>query len=308
VDPFDTRFDGDGPAQAALAALREALQMRHHGSVESLLFYGSCLRSGDLTDGLVDLYVIVRDYRAAHRSLLAACANRLLAPNVYYLQVQAGSQTIRCKYAVFSAATLARGVSTRWFEPYLWGRLCQHVAIAWSADEPAHARASAALRQATITFLERALPALAPEGSLQQLWERGLALSYATELRAERAGRAGEIAAHGAPHAATATRAVAGNLRWPLVLHEDRYRASIPAAARRRARLAWALRRVEGKLLSVLRLQKALFTFEGGLDYIAWKLERHSGRVVAIPERVRRWPLLFVWGFMLKLRREGFFR
>ena len=35
--------------------------------------------------------------------------------------------------------------------------------------------------------------------------------------------------------------------------------------------------------LSVLRLLKALFTFEGGLDYIAWKLERHSGQRIEVP-------------------------
>ena len=65
---------------------------------------------------------------------------------------------------------------------------------------------------------------------------------------------------------------------------------------------------VQGKLLSILRLTKALFTFEGGLDYIAWKLERHSGQPIEIPPRVRRWPLVFVWGFMWKLYRRGVFR
>jgi hypothetical protein len=58
----------------------------------------------------------------------------------------------------------------------------------------------------------------------------------------------------------------------------------------------------------VLRLLKALFTFDAGFDYIAWKLERHSGRKVEIPERVRRYPLIFVWGLMWKLYREGIFR
>jgi hypothetical protein len=58
----------------------------------------------------------------------------------------------------------------------------------------------------------------------------------------------------------------------------------------------------------VLRLLKALFTFECGLDYIAWKLERHSGQRIEIPDRVRRWPLVFSWGFFWKLYRRGVFR
>ena len=65
---------------------------------------------------------------------------------------------------------------------------------------------------------------------------------------------------------------------------------------------------MQGKLLSVARLLKALVTFEGGLDYIAWKLERHSGVPVDIPDRVRRYPLIFIWGLFWKLYRRGVFR
>ena len=106
-----------------------------------------------------------------------------------------------------------------------------------------------------------------------------------------------------------ATREVSAGLRWPVELDAaSGYRLAIPESARRRARLGWRLRRIQGTVLSVARLLKALFTFEGGLDYIAWKLERHSGRPVRVPDRVRRWPLLFVWPFMWRLYREGFFR
>ena len=57
-----------------------------------------------------------------------------------------------------------------------------------------------------------------------------------------------------------------------------------------------------------MRLVKALFTFEGGLDYIAWKLERHSGEKIDIPDRVRRAPLIFLWGFFWDLYRRGIFK
>ena len=70
----------------------------------------------------------------------------------------------------------------------------------------------------------------------------------------------------------------------------------------------WPVRRVQGKMLSITRLVKALFTFEGGLDYIAWKLERHSGEKVVIPDRVRRAPLIFLWGFFWSLYRRGIFK
>ena len=81
-----------------------------------------------------------------------------------------------------------------------------------------------------------------------------------------------------------------------------------PILSRAISRAAWALRIAQGKLLSVARLLKALFTFDGGLDYIAWKLERHSGVPVEIPDKVRRYPLIFVWGLFWKLYRRGVFR
>ena len=46
-----------------------------------------------------------------------------------------------------------------------------------------------------------------------------------------------------------------------------------PLSAPRR----WRLRRMQGKFLSVARLAKAIFTFENGVDYVLWKVKRHSG-------------------------------
>lgn len=305
---FGPLYQGDERARAALAALLDALQTRHAGAVDAVLFYGSCLRSGDLHDGLVDLYVIVRDYRGAHRTLRAAAANRALAPNVYYLQTGTANGMVRCKYAVLSMADLERGVSRNWFESYIWGRFCQPVAVAHHRDETTLERVRAALRTATITFLDRALPAVAASGTVASLWTDALALSYATELRAESGKRSGTLVTMGAEYFGAATRAVATALRWPLALDGERYSATIAPAQRRAAAVAWGLRRVQGKLLSVARLLKALLTFEGGFDYIAWKLERHSGRPVVIPPRVRKYPLIFVWGLMWRLYREGILR
>jgi hypothetical protein len=302
------RFIGDTPAQAAFDALRTVLQQRHRGDVQCLLFYGSCLRSGDLFEGLVDLWVVVGDYHRAHPSALAAMANRALPPNVYYLQLPVHGRTVRCKYAVFSAAQLAELASPRCLESYVWGRLCQPVAIAWAADDAALDAARAVLRQAARTFLEAVLPCVPERGTLQQLWEHGLQLSYATELRTEGTGRAAALVAHGIAHYAALARELAPELQPGLRLEGDSYARTCDAAQRRRAFGRWRRRRVQGKLLSILRLLKARFTFEGGLDYIAWKLERHSGRRVEIPERVRRWPLVFVWGLMWRLYREGFFK
>ncbi len=299
------------PASPALGLLVDTLRERHGDTIDAVLFYGSCLRSGDLFDGLVDLYLIVDDYRHFYGAGLRAAANRLLPPNVFYIEIPVDDRVLRAKYAVLSKADLRRG-TRRWFHSYLWGRFTQPIALAWARDDDSRNAVMESLSAAVRTFLERVLPRLPAEGTVRELWQRGLALSYAAELRAEAPGRAAELTDAALDYYVSVTKAAAPTLRWPLHIEgtgvEARYRAGIPAGARLVARLAWPLRQAQGKLLSVLRLLKALFTFDGGLDYIAWKLERHSGQKVEIPERVRRWPLIFVWGLFWRLYRRGIFR
>jgi len=86
------------------------------------------------------------------------------------------------------------------------------------------------------------------------------------------------------------------------------YRMRIPARVRILSRLTWGLRSLQGKLLSALRLLKAMATFEGGVDYILWKIERHSGVTVDIEPRLRRRPLLAIWVLSWRLYRRGGFR
>jgi hypothetical protein len=87
-----------------------------------------------------------------------------------------------------------------------------------------------------------------------------------------------------------------------------RYQVHIPARVRNRNRLAWGLRNVQGKMLSILRLSKAFFTFEGALEYIQWKIERHSGVKVEWTPRLRKHPLLAVVVLAWRLYRRGGFR
>jgi hypothetical protein len=300
------------PDSPALHALVDALLGRHGGAVNAILFYGSCLRSGDLFDGLVDLYLIVDSYSGFYAHKARALANWLLPPNVFYTEIRVAERVMRAKYAVLSSADLRNGTSRRWFHSYLWGRFTQPTALAWCRDDTSRRQVEAALANARRTFLERVLPRLPATGRMRDLWQQGLQLSYGAELRAESAGRSGELTEAALDYYAAATREVAAALRYPLALEgsgaDTRYHAVVPGLSRWLSRPGWLLRTAQGKLLSVARLLKALFTFEGGLDYIAWKLERHSGQRIDIPPRVRRHPLIFVWGLFWRLYRRGVFR
>ena len=62
----------DRPASPAVRLLIDEILVRHGQAARAILFYGSCLRTGDELNGLVDLYLLVDNYRAAYRRVIEA--------------------------------------------------------------------------------------------------------------------------------------------------------------------------------------------------------------------------------------------
>jgi len=67
----------------------------------------------------------------------------------------------------------------------------------------------------------------------------------------------------------------------------------------------WASRRRRGRILSILRLMKAAFTFTAGADYLAWKISRHSGVEVRLKPWQRRHPIVAAVILLPALMRKG---
>ena len=298
------------PRHPALDAVIGDLRARYGDAVEAVLYYGSCLRQGDPTEGVIDLYVVVRDYRAAYRTLGRRLLAAFLPPTVGYLETPWEAGCIRTKYAVISLADFRRGTSKRWFHSYLWGRFAQPCVTLYTSAPEVASVLDECLARAVATLLDRTV-ALAPARTTSAgLWAAALGASYRAELRPEAAGRAEEIVAADVPHYDALTRAwAATGARGRLTPAADGgWNVAVSARGRRRCRGAWFLRRLFGKGLSAARWFKAAATFEGGLDYAVWKLERHTGRKIEIPERVRRRPWLYAWGEIIRLYRSGTLR
>ena len=299
-------------ASPAVSVLIDEIRARHGEAARGVLFYGSCLRSGDDLDGLVDLYVLVDGYRAAYESRMQAFLNALLPPNVYYLEREYHGQVVRTKYAVLSLADFQKGTSRHWFHSYLWGRFCQPTALLYACnDETAHFILNC-FAQSVQTFIRRVLPRLPHEFVARQLWGRGLALSYGSELRSEKPQKRARLFDAAPDYYEEITRMAIQTVGYPVEIDDSagtpRYRARIPRRVRAANRLAWGLRAFQGKLLSVFRLLKAATTFEGGVDYILWKIERHSGVSVEVAPRLKRRPLLAMGVLAWRLYRKGGFR
>ena len=269
------------PVDPRVTELATAVAARHGAASRAVLFYGSCLREKQLDGLMLDFYLIVSDYRAAYDKAWLARANALVPPNVFPFEANG----LAAKYAVLSEADFHRlnGPETR--NVSVWARFAQPARLVWASDAAARDKAVAAVARAAPTLLAAA-GRIEGEAPLDW-WRRAFGLTYSAELRAERKARSGSVVDSDA----------------------DRYRRfSGPAAAAIEVGSAsggWARRRIEGKLLSVARLAKASATFAGGVDYIAWKINRHAGTDIVIKPWQRKHPLLAAISLLPRLLRSG---
>ncbi|MBA3942448.1 MAG: hypothetical protein C0520_14675 [Sphingopyxis sp.] len=272
------------PVDPRVTAMAAAIAAQYAGSARAVLFYGSCLRERELDGLMLDFYLIVSDYGDAFPKRWMALANRLIPPNVF--PFQAGG--LIAKYAVLSEADFHRlnGSETR--NVSVWARFAQPSRLVWAVDDTARDRAIAAVARAAPTLLAAAGRVEGEE--MLGWWRRAFSLTYSVELRAERTSRAQSV----------------------VDAEPDRYlrfgaaaAAAIPVQAKSGG---WARRRFEGKLLSIARLAKASLTYAGGIDYLAWKINRHAGTKIEIKPWQRRWPLVAALTLVPRLIRGGAIR
>ncbi len=280
-------------------------------STQAVIFYGSCLQKGDPFDGLVDIYILVDSYRHAYGSSISAVANAILPPNVYYYETRFKGRTIRVKYAVLSVEQFKKGCSIRWFHSYFWGRFCQPSAVTFLARDSLRNIIVDSVADAVTTFLLRTVPCVCRdekrEFTWEEIWFNGLMMSYSAELRPERSERLRRILSsdsHWFEPVTESAMKIIGSRN--LICHAKRgWQVKIPPLVYTKCRAAWALRRIQGKLLSILRLAKASFTFKGGVDYIVWKIERHSGIKIEVTPFLRRHPIIAMAVLSWRILRLG---
>jgi hypothetical protein len=270
------------PVDPRVSAVATAIAAKHGEASRAVLFYGSCLREKQLDGLMLDFYLIVSDYRTAYSKRWLAVANRLIPPNVFYFE----HDGLAAKYAVLSEADFHRLAGPETSSVSVWARFAQPSRLVWVADEQARRRTIDAVARAAPTLLAAA-GRIHGEGAVDW-WRRAFALTYSAELRSERKGRASSV----------------------VDVDPERYQrfsgpaiAAIPPKLPRQA--GWSWRRLEGKALSIARLAKASFTFAGGAEYIAWKINRHAGANIALKPWQRRHPLLAGISLLPRLLRSG---
>ena len=286
------------PVDPRVSDLAAAIAARHGEASRAVLFYGSCLREAQFDGLMLDFYLIVSDYRAAYDRRWPALANKLIPPNVFYFE----HGGLRAKYAVLSEADFAHECSPEAWTVSTAARFAQPARMAWRADEQARETVISAVGEAAPTLLDWTLP-MAQNGSPNDLWKQAFALTFGAEIRAERTDRSSAIVDANPERyhrfGLSALEVIAHMHPGP-----DPTKTHLLMAPDQMARW-WRRKQLKGKIYSVARLAKASATFAGGVDYIAWKINRHAGTRIEIKPWQRRWPLLAAISLLPRLLRSG---
>jgi hypothetical protein len=284
-----------------LALVRE----RFGDSLDAVLVYGSYLRGQ--RDTVLDFYALLDNYRCLPVWQGVLC--RLLPPNVYDLAVGSGAEAVQAKCAGMRLRRFASAVKSD-FHSYFWARFAQPSLLLYCRDDRVRLRVAEALVDAATRFLRQLLPMLPKQTTTREIWIRGLALSYQAELRAERSGHSNSLVDSNLAYLQTLTQllATAGSVPLQAATAPGEWHNRSSALQRRLQAVGWWLRRWQGKPLSLLRVAKAATMFEAPLDYLLWKIERHSGIHVEANARQRRYPLIFAWSLLWRLYRRGAFK
>ena len=285
------------PVDTGVAALARTVADRHPGAL-AVVHYGATLRTGEAAGALVDFYLVVEDYAAAYGSRALAWANRLVPPNVFPITAHG----LSAKYAVLDRADLRGLTGSAARTVSVWARFSQPLRLAWVRDDAAAALVADAARRSVLTLLAAAGP-MAGGGEVLDLWRTGLRLTYGAELRAERGGRADGVVKGDPDRFRALGLAGARELGWPV--EGSATTKGWTPAERVVERGRWASRRRIGKAATLLRLAKASATYGGGIEYLASKIERHSGRPVRLSRWQRRLPLLGALWLLPSLIRSG---
>jgi hypothetical protein len=280
------------PAPDAVVELAQALADPARDA--AILYYGSTLRTGDLS-GILDFYRLTR---RPHRKGLHGLVERVLWPEVSYHEVSAGERLLRAKVATLPLATFRRAAEGRTLDTTVWARFVQPAQRVWSRDAQAAAATTEAVTAAVVTAARYAA-ALGPEaGPAEAYWLALFRKTYATEFRVESTDRATTVMASGGERYAA---------MLPLAWREGGVAFEGEGAAlrpRKRRLPGWTWPDLAGKPLNMARILKAAFTFAGAARYAAYKVERHTGIEIAVTPFRERHPFLSAPGAWFELRKR----
>jgi hypothetical protein len=304
-----------------LRGVAEGLAAATAGELQAIIFFGSRLTGAGANQwSAFDAFAIVGRYRRFYGALrraglvrrpawLLAMVSWPLPPTQLSLRsIGEGGKAVHVKAAVLSSRAFARETSRSAIDHFCLGRLFQPAQVVWAASDGVGqtvARGLVDARRETYRWIRPWLPeAFDAETYCRTL----LRVSLHYEVRPEPQGRADRLQeAQGAlqlPLFSLLLREL--ETRGELVALEGRpgwYRlrrsAGWPERTRLRLYFLCSLVRATSRWL------KHIVSFEGWLEYVVKKAERHTGQLIPLSESERRQPILLIPRFLRYFRQKN---
>ncbi|TPW34722.1 hypothetical protein E3203_04050 [Oecophyllibacter saccharovorans] len=275
----------------------------------AILFYGSQSRALQ-TDGLLDFYVIFAQAEDLPGNREVQAANRILPPNVIYRESQTERGKLRAKIALLTLAQFQQRATFQALDTTIWARFCQPVRMVWVQGPRAADVLLGVVHDCVVTAAEWAALLGPSQGTAVEFWHHLFKRTYAAELRVEKQNRSTKLlqGREGRYKALLEAGWAEAGIPYRTLEGTPRLSPQLPAGLKEKAVRRWEKISRYGKGLNFLRLLKAAFTFEGGVDYLLWKIERHTGQAITVSAFERKHPLLalpmLLWRFR-KLRHSA---
>ena len=283
--------DAPGPVKALVDHIVASADQQ--SGVKAIMLYGSGLWKDASDSELIwDLHVLVDSFQSFRPSSFLSMAGNILPPNVFYTEITRNDKIVRCKFNIMRLDQFDRFCRGKAMTPQVWARFVQPCRLVYAQSDTVRDQCIQAITNAHDVFFLSGLGFADTPDDPQNVWVKTLEQTYADELRSEGKVRASEI---------YAAQSAEYDKRY--ALWKEARDSRLPQSKFWR----YALRPVR-KLVAFLRLMKATFTFENGVDYALWKVERHSGVKVQATEFQRKYPLIGAWPLVWKLYRKGAFR
>ena len=305
---------GDDPA---LEQVAQRLAQTAGGALDGLVFFGS-RRTGAARANVwsaYDLFVIVERYRPFYEATrraglsgkgagLLSLASRWLPPTQYSIRVE--GLPVHVKAAVIRTDTFHRETSPRRRDHFCIGRLFQPSRILYAKDDVTRAALVDDLVSAHEATWQWSRPWLPPAFDADGYGRNALVVSMSWEVRPEPPGRAEALWEAQREEQRPVFEALLSELAArgeviPAAGAEGLWSPTRPVPAGETFRLKLYFRRSIAR--STTRWLKHIVSFEGWLDYILRKANRHGGEPVELSERERRWPLIYLWPRVLRYLR-----
>ncbi len=273
----------------------------------AVVFFGSRLLGTSPDErSAADLVVVVENYLrfyesigsrlpAARHSGIMAALNRVLPPNIIYLNDPGGLRA-GAKCFIITEYDLGLALSADAKDHFFRGRLAQRVHIVYARsdrDRLALERRVDLARRLTVDWV----PLYIKDDAFGVLdyCRRMMEVSYAGEIRPEARSRVLEVFQSQVSFFRLVYARVLQDAARDgrLVADGDRFRLAKKPSRRERWRWARFFRR--SKTRATLRWFKYMLTFDDWLEYIVRKVERRSGLRIDLTKSERRFPVIFLW-------------